>query len=103
MAGYTFQRTEKEKYMENDIVELKNSIVLLTMEIKKLEQGMIGGNKTVYTNGDLLNLLQINISTLRKYRDEGIIGYSKVGNKYFYSSEDVNKFLRQSHYEPFAN
>lgn len=89
--------------MEKDIKDLINSIVLLTIEIKKLEQGMIGDNKTVYTNSDLLKLLQINISTLRKYRDEGIIGYSKVGNKYFYSSDDLNKFLRQSHYDAFAN
>ena len=47
-------------------------------------------------------MLQIKTSTLRKYRDEGYLGYSKVGDKYFYTVDDVNRFLKKSHNEPFA-
>lgn len=83
--------------------QLVNSITQLTLEIQSL-QGKIGNMNPnpVYTNKTLLDLLQINTSTLRKYRDEGLIGYSKVGDKYYYSSDDVKKFLKQSHFEPFA-
>lgn len=47
-------------------------------------------------------MLQVKASTLRRYRDEGYLGYSKVGDKYFYTSEDVDRFLSKSHNEPFA-
>lgn len=58
--------------------------------------------KRIFSNADILEMLQIKTSTLRKYRDEGYLGYSKVGDKYFYTVEDVNRFLEKSHNEPFA-
>lgn len=83
--------------------QLVNSITQLTLEIQSLQGKICNMNPNpVYTNKTLLDLLQINTSTLRKYRDEGLIGYSKVGDKYYYSSDDVKKFLKHSHFEPFA-
>ncbi len=58
--------------------------------------------KRIFSNADILEMLQIKTSTLRKYRDEGYLGYSKVGDKYFYTVDDVNRFLEKSHNEPFA-
>lgn len=83
--------------------QLVKCIEQLTVELQKMNMSV--GDKPsqiLYTNKTLLALLQINISTLRKYRDEGLLGYSKVGDKYYYSADDVKKFLKKNHFEPFA-
>ena len=88
--------------MDNN--KLNESIELLTKEIQRL-QSCINGTQLqpLYTNKGILALLQINTSTLRKYRDEGLLGFTKVGDKYFYTANDVKKFLDTNHYEPFAS
>ena len=39
---------------------------------------------------------------LKKLRDNGYLGYSREGDKYWYTQEDVDRFLRRFHYEAFA-
>ena len=39
---------------------------------------------------------------LKKLRDNGYLGYSREGDKYWYTQEDVDRFLRCFHYEAFA-
>ena len=57
--------------------KLNESIELLTKEIQRL-QSCINGTQLqpLYTNKGILALLQINTSTLRKYRDEGLLGFT---------------------------
>lgn len=74
--------------MEDDLLHLKNNAAL---SIKQ----------QVYTNQDIIKLLKINTSTLKKYRDEGMLGFSQVLSKYYYTSDDVAQFLRMTHIEPF--
>ena len=38
----------------------------------------------------------------KKLRDNGYLGYSREGDKYWYTQEDVDRFLRRFHYEAFA-
>lgn len=84
--------------------EFKEEIKALRVELEKLNEGLSKGKveKRIFSNSDMLELLQIKTSTLRRYRDEGYLGYSKVGDKYFYTAEDVSRFLAKSHNEPFA-
>ena len=84
--------------------EFKEEIKALRIELEKVNEWLSKGRmgKRIFSNADILEMLQIKTSTLRKYRDEGYLGYSKVGDKYFYTVEDVNRFLEKSHYEPFA-
>lgn len=56
----------------------------------------------VYNNKDLMDLLGIKDKYLKKLRDNGYIGYSREGDKYWYTQDDVNKFLHRFHYEAFA-
>lgn len=37
-----------------------------------------------------------------KLRDNGYLGYSREGDKYWYTQEDVDRFLRRFHYDAFA-
>ena len=39
---------------------------------------------------------------LKKLRDNGYLGYSREGDKYWYTQEDVDRFLRRFHYEAIA-
>lgn len=47
-------------------------------------------------------LLHIKDKYLKKLRDNGFIGYSREGDKYWYTQEDVDRFLKRFHYEDFA-
>lgn len=38
------------------------------------------GRKILYTNKEMLELLRVNNATLKKYRDGGYLGYSKIGD-----------------------
>ena len=87
------------------MIELvKEEIASLVEELKKINEGLKEDPwlKKIYSSNDLMEMLQVKASTLRRYRDEGYLGYSKVGDKYFYTSDDVNRFLERSHNEPFA-
>lgn len=80
-----------------EIRALREELVKISAWLEKSR-----GEKRIFSNKDLLEMLQVKASTLRRYRDEGYLGYSKVGDKYFYTSEDVDRFLSKSHNEPFA-
>lgn len=46
-------------------------------------------------------LLGVSERTLRKYREEGYLPYTKIGDKFFYSDEDIRRFLMSNHYDAF--
>lgn len=56
----------------------------------------------VYDNKTLMEMLRIKDKYLKKLRDNGYLGYSREGDKYWYTQEDVDRFLRRFHYEAFA-
>ena len=56
---------------------------------------------TFYNNAQLKQLLGIGDKLVKKYRDEGMLGFTQVGDKYWYSSSDVEHFLHhKKHYYP---
>lgn len=60
-------------------------------------------NKTaVYDNKALMTLLNIKDKYLKMLRDKGYLGYSRCGDKYWYTQSDVDLFLSRFHYEAFA-
>ena len=52
--------------------------------------------------GNRMEKLNIKEKYLKKLRDNGYLGYSREGDKYWYTQEDVDRFLRRFHYEAFA-
>ena len=55
----------------------------------------------IYDNKNIRELLGINDKLLKKYRDNGLLGYSRVGDKYWYSEQDLEKFLSKTHIDDF--
>lgn len=56
----------------------------------------------MYSNRQVQDILHINDKLIRKYREHGLISYSKVGDKYWYTREDVEAFLRNNHFQAFT-
>lgn len=59
--------------------------------------------KPVYTRREVMQMLNVDSKTLKRYQDEGIIGYSQpiAGGKVFFSAKDIDEFMTNSHNEAF--
>lgn len=47
------------------------------------------------TNRQAMELLDVSKRTLQSYRDGGLITFSQVGSKIYYSRQDINAFLKK--------
>jgi len=56
----------------------------------------------LYSTKEICELLDVNRQTLTKYRTEGLIGYARQGDKFWYSQQDVDDFLKRSYQPPFS-
>ena len=50
--------------------------------------------KEILSNDELMELLNVSSSTLRKYRVTGKLTYSKVAGLIYYEYEDIQNFIR---------
>lgn len=78
-------------------------LVLMQLDklTKEIEQ-MKTSKKEIYTNKEMLELLDVSSATLKKWRNYGYIGYSQVGSTYFYSAKDLEEFLKHNHSSAYA-
>lgn len=58
--------------------------------------------KPLYTNKEMMEMLDVDPKTLKSYRDGGLLPFTMHGSKYFYSLEDVKKFLEAGHHDAYA-
>ncbi len=77
--------------------ELTKQVAALVDQQNSVDQQ----KKVVYTNKEMMGLLDASSATLKKWRDLGFLSYSVVGSSYFYSHQDVDDFLRNNHYEAY--
>ena len=77
--------------------DIARQLERLADEVKDLKMGL-NAHKPVYTNAELMKLLDTSTATIKKWRDAGLLGYSQVGDTYFYSKEDVEVFLLGIHH-----
>lgn len=84
---------------EKELLEKILSVV--EKQEKALSQSQVRQDH-LYDNKSLMAKLGIKEKFLKKLRDNGYLGYSRQGDKYWYTQEDVDRFLRNFHYEAFA-
>ncbi len=83
--------------------ELLNRILdLLENQHKRPTRTEKTDKSRVYDNKALMALLNIKDKYLKKLRDNGHLSYSQCGEKYWYTQEDVDRFLSRFHYEAFS-
>lgn len=57
----------------------------------------------IYTNKELMKLLGVESRYLKNLRDNGYLSYSRHGDKFWYTQNDVDTFLQRFKYEAFAS
>lgn len=85
---------------EKSITETLNQILLLLQS----QEGRIAAlcSSPLYDNKALMALLGIKDRYLKRLRDNGLLGYSRHGDKYWYTKADVDRFLARCHIAPFG-
>lgn len=58
--------------------------------------------KTWLSNSEACNFLDVTPRTMQKYRDEGILSFSKIGAKIYYKISDLEKHLEENLQEAFT-
>lgn len=77
---------------------LLDAVVELQAKIEDVARPTV--NK-VYNNKDLKEILGIQDKLIKKYRDEGLLAYSQVGDKFWYQWEDIQAFLNANRLEAY--
>ena len=77
----------------NEIKELRREVVELKSSVNPSVQ--------IYTTKQVQEILHVNEKLIKKYRDNGLLGFSRMGDKYWYTQDDINKFINSCHVEPY--
>lgn len=78
------------------------NIEVLSRQVKELSEKSNVVEKEIYTNSEIRELLGVQDKLIRKYRDEGKLGFHKEGDKFWYTRNDILQFLSHNHYEAYA-
>lgn len=82
--------------MDNKIIYFKENGFQGDYILKKLKEIMDGSMNKVYNTKELCQYLKVGKSVIDKMRQQGEISYSKVGQTYVFTQEDVNDYLLRS-------
>ena len=86
---YMAKNTNVETLCDRELLEKIFSIV---ERQEKLPPPAHEGGHRLYDNKSLMEKLNIKEKYLKKLRDNGYLGYSREGDKYWYTQEDVDRF-----------
>lgn len=64
--------------------------------LKQTKLGSLAPEHIIHTETDVLEILNISNSTLKLWRKEGKISYSKMGQQIYYTHKDIIDFI-ESH------
>lgn len=84
---------------KNSITETFHQILLILTSIEEKIASV--SSPALYDNKALMTLLGVKDRYLKRLRDNGLLGYSRHGDKYWYTQADVDRFLARCHFAPF--
>lgn len=85
---------------EKSIIETLRQILY---QLKSQEDCISACAETrIYDNKALMAFLGVKDRYLKRIRDNGLLGYSRYGDKYWYTQADVDNFLARCHCTPFG-
>lgn len=91
----------KRKNVEN-LCEKDLLVKILRIVEQRPTPDSVAYAQRLYDNKSLMEMLNVKEKYLKKPRDNGYLGYSRQGDKYWYSQKDVDDFLKRFHYDAFA-
>lgn len=68
----------------------------LVNALRPIPQTVKDASKPIYTSKDLMVILNVKESTLRGYRDNLLLDYSKCGDKIWYTQDNLMDFLNRT-------
>lgn len=91
----------------NLIIISRDILDNILMQLKELNERVATmlpttSNPLIYTNKSIKELLGIQDKLLKKYRDDGLLPYRQIGDKYWYTREDIEVLLSNSYNEAYA-
>ncbi len=87
----------REEFIKNVLTILQNLAKSnFVNQLRPIPQLVKDIATPVYSSKDLMKILDVKESTLRHYRDDGLLDYSKVKDKIWYTQEHLNNFLNKT-------
>lgn len=72
----------------------------LTLKVSMLKDKCVA-QPQYYNNKELCKVLGVEERLIQKYREQGLLAYSKIGDKYWYNQQDVLDFLEKTRHPAF--
>ena len=71
--------------------------------VERLRVMLYNDKIVVYNSEQVREMFDISDKLLARYRYDGILPYSRVGDKYWYTQEDIDAFLQNTHKDMSIN
>ena len=91
----------KKYYKKVESVELNTLLGELDTIESSLERISAPSELVIYNN-KINSVLGVEEKLLRRYRYDGKLSYTKVGDKYWYTQNDIDEFMVKHHRKAFA-
>lgn len=92
----------KKYYKKKESVEMNALLGELDTIETCLDRVSASGELKLYNNKEVHSVLGVNEKLLRRYRFDGKLSYIKVGDKYWYTQDDIDEFMAKHHRKAFA-
>ncbi len=76
---------------EKEACEVENCFTDLLNDIKTLNASF---DFEIYSNEEACKILGVTYKVLTEYRNEGLLSYSRVDDKYWYTNSDIDNFIK---------
>ncbi len=89
--------------MTDNEKEINETLTRILFLLQSQEERIAAlSSSPLYDNKALMALLGVKDRYLKRLRDNGLLGYSRHGDKYWYTQADVDRFLARCHVAPFG-
>lgn len=76
-----------------DVMSLCKGIDVCIKSMREVHESV---DLRIYTSQQVCDMLGINAKLLRQYRYNGMLAYSRVGDKYWYTQKDIDEFVENN-------
>ena len=83
----------EQKLILNRLEQISNALERIQDRLSRLERGK--SQKAWLSGSEVCEMLQICRRTLQKYRSDGLIAYSTIGQKLYYRQTDIQAMLKR--------
>lgn len=79
------------------MINISNEINKRLEQLKTLCSEFEIARLVVYSSRQVCEMLSISDKLLARYRYDGLLTYSRVGDKYWYTQQDIEMFMKMTH------